>query len=117
MTSVENLVKSIKKKRELSGISDKLVSELLESYLKRNSLNLEKISPPSEKIIIKDIRAELRKYVGRFQVSKKISLKKRFELLEKNKIKELLKTHSSTKERIDSYLKIKRLIKKLAIKK
>jgi len=107
-----NLIKKIKKKKELQDLPDSFVKEVLQNYLTKS-----KIKPPfsdkQEKVIMKEIRAQLRKYSGMFQ--KNISQKKRIEFLEKEDIESLLKTHSSTKERIESnsYPLIIREIKKL----
>ena len=109
MDKLKILIKEIKKKKELSDIPDSLVSEVLSRYLNKNKIP-SKLSAKEQKVVVKEIRAELRNYVGRFQV--KSSSKKRIKLLEENKIKELLKTHSSTKERIKDYDVLNSLIQK-----
>ncbi len=108
--SKEDIIREIKKKKELSGITDSLVSSLLEDYLEKNRLSLEKLAPSYRKILIKDIRASLREHVGRF----KSSLKDRKKLLERGEISKLLRTHLSTKERIDFYPRLKEMIKNLS---
>ena len=105
------IISKIKEKRELSGITDEIIINLLDDYVRKNKINVLKIASSEFKLIIKDIRKDLRNYVGRFQ----ISLKKREALLEENKIDELLSTHSSTKERMQIYPKIKSIILKLGI--
>ena len=102
---MDKVIKKIKKKPELSDLPDSLVLSVLESYLSKNRIGLPK-NPKQLKIVVKEIRSELRNYTGRFQVKSK----KRVKLLEENKILELLKTHTSTKERIKDYQK---LIKKI----
>jgi len=109
--SKNQLIARIKQKKELSGLANSLVSDALEDYLKKYSIPLKNLRHPQEKIIIKEIRAELRNLAGRFQ----ISLKKRLFLLEKGDIQTLLKTHTSTAERFDFYPKLKSLIKSLKI--
>src|SRR3990172_3991453 len=110
MIESENIIKKIKEKKELSGIDSSIVKQHLDSYLAKNKLSLGNLSPPQLKIVVRDIRENLRKNVGRF----KASFKDRRKLLEKNDINGLLKTHSSTKERFDFYPKLKAIIKKLA---
>ena len=101
--SKNQLIARIKQKKELSGLANSLVSDALEDYLKKYSIPLKNLRHPQEKIIIKEIRAELRNLAGRFQ----ISLKKRLFLLEKGDIQTLLKTHTSTAERFNFYPKLK----------
>ena len=96
---MKDLINEIKKKKELSDISEEVIRDVLKEYLEKKSIQIPK-SKKGKKIIIKEIRAELRNYTGRFQ--KKFSTRKRLSLLKENKIEELLKTHSSTKERLES---------------
>jgi hypothetical protein len=96
---MEELINQIRKKKELTDISINLVKDVLDNYLEKNNFRMPE-TKKERKVIIKEVRAELRKYVGRFQVSG--SKKKRLELLRENKIDCLLKTHSSTKERLES---------------
>jgi len=103
------LTAKIKQKKELSDLSEDLVKESLENYLKKHKIKIPK-SPKQQKIIIKAVRAELRNYVGRFQTTR-ISYDKKLALLKQKKINDLLKTHSSTKERLDDYPKLIKLIK------
>jgi len=105
---MNNIILKIKQKKELSDIPDELVEDALKNYLKKHNLEVPS-SPKSQKIIIKEVRAELRKYTGQYQISSK----KRISLLEQNKITELLKTHTSTRERISYYPKLIRIIKEL----
>ncbi len=104
---MNQLVSKIKEKRELSDLPDSLVKEALKDYLKKRNIDIPK-KEKQQKIIVKEVRAELRKYTGRFQI--KSPFEKRKKLLEEYKIIELLKTHTSTKERLDDYDKIKELI-------
>ena len=107
-----SLVKKIKEKKEISGIDSKIVEELLDNYLKKRNLSLKELTKHDLKIIIKDIRADLRRYTGQYLMSQKDRLK----LLRENKISDLLKTHSSTAERLSFYSELKRIIKNLKIK-
>ncbi len=103
------LLAKIKQKPELRGIDDSVVSGSLNNYMKKHSLVLPKLKKSQIKIIIKEIRAELRTLVGQFQKSKK-----RIEAL--SDFQELLKTHLSTAERLSFYPNIKNLFNKLRIK-
>jgi hypothetical protein len=99
----EQLIKRIKEKKELSGIDDSVVEDFLNAVLKKYN--------PSEKesdlkIIVSETRYLLRKISGRFQNS----VKKRKEHLEKKDFNELLKTHSSTAERLRFYPKLLEII-------
>jgi len=105
------IISKIKEKKELSGIADDLVVNSFNDYIGKNKINIRKITPLEIKLIVKDVRKELRNYVGRFQ----ISLKKRKKLLQENRIDELLSTHFSTKERMQIYPQIKSIISKLRI--
>ena len=96
---MKELINEIRKKKELSDISKEIVEDVLKKYLEKNNLRIPE-NKKQKKVIIKEVRAELRKYVGRFQI--KFSKKKRLELLRENNLESLLKTHSSTKERLES---------------
>lgn len=65
------LIQEIKQKRELEGISDNIVSESLDRYIEKNSIDLDRLTNFDIKLVIKDIRAELRKYSGMFRLSAK----------------------------------------------
>jgi 16S rRNA (guanine(1405)-N(7))-methyltransferase len=106
---MEELVNEIKKKKEISDIPDDLVSQVLQSYLASN--------PPAQKLlhnkkyqksIIKEVRSKLRRFTGMFQSNSQN--KKRIRLLEEENFKEILQTHTSTKERTAFYPKIRKLI-------
>lgn len=112
MATKHDLLKKIKEKRELSGLADSLIAESIESYLAKKKIKINDLRQSEIKIIVKDIRTELRRYAGRF----KGSLKDRLILLEKDNIAALLETHASTKERAESYPEIKNLIDRLGAK-
>ena len=105
------IIKLIKQKKELSDIPDKIVKEYLDIYCKKHNITLAIIKKSEIKIILKDIRSQLHNLTGMFQKT----LKNRPRLLEKNKLKELLKTHSSTAERLGFYPELKNLIFSLKI--
>lgn len=107
--SNQKIISQIKEKKELSGISDGVVERCLRDYLQKNKISLEVLSEKEKKFIIKEIRSILRNYVGRFQktLRKKSSL-----VVEKNYLS-LLRTHSSTEERIQFYPKLIEIIKQM----
>src|SRR3989338_2033095 len=95
----------VKKKSELSGVSDKVIARLLVQQ------KLIPQTPAEEKILIKAVRAELRTLLGRFQKSKA----SRTDLLRKENIEELLKSHASTAERLEYYPLLKEKIAALSV--
>lgn len=91
-------IKKVLEKKELQGVSPAFVKELLETRLKKIQGSL---SPRDEKILLKDIRAELRQRVGRFQTSRP----------SKDKTTDaLVQAHTSTRERLPHYDVLRRLI-------
>ncbi len=108
---MRTIIKKIKQKPELSSISDEVIKEALAPYEKKHNISIKNLKEKEQKIIIKEIRAKLRKLAGQYQKS----TKKRIAFLKQDKIKELLKTHSSTAERINFYPKLKALLRKLKI--
>ena len=100
MVTKRNLISLIKKKRELSGIADTIISDIIEEYLKKEKISLINLTKPQQKLIMKEIRAQLRLLTGRFKF--KDLVKKRSELIKKQDWFAMLKTHSSTKERLES---------------
>jgi hypothetical protein len=102
---MKDLIDKIKQKKELSGIADSVVEEAINRCLKK-SRSVSSLRPSEQKVLVKSVRAELRKYSGRFQAS----FKRKKELLENSRIKELLETHSSTKERIEFYPELLKII-------
>ncbi len=113
---IQELIKKIKQKKELSDISNDVVAKAINSYLARNKLfkYISSLSEKELKLIIKDIRAELRRFSGQYQTSF-LSFNEKLSLLKENKIVDLLKTHSSTKERLDFYPELRKIISSLNI--
>jgi len=101
----KELLDKIKQKKELSGLADSVVETSINGYLRRFKINLSSLSPKEKKLVIKEIRLELRKLTGRFQKG----LKNRSKLLEEDAQK-LLRTHSSTSERIEFYPELKKIV-------
>lgn len=108
---MNDIISRIKQKKELSGIDNSVIEDAINRCIGKSNINLSSLKPSEQKILVKSVRAELRKYTGRFQAS----FKKKKELLEKNKIRELLETHSSTKERIEFYPELIEQISKLKV--
>lgn len=109
-----DIVKEIKKKKELSGLADLIIIKTLDEYLNKNKFSDKEISSLSEKnfkLLIKEVRSILRLNFGRFQISKK-----KFDFASNNDYLSILKTHTSTRERISFYPKLKEIIKDLKVK-
>lgn len=106
---MDSLLKTIKQKPELRGITDTIVKREITNFQKKHKLQLTNLTRREQRIIVKEIRAELRKYVGQYRAS----TKNRELLLERNKPIALLKTHTSTAERLSSYPLLKKIIREL----
>ncbi len=112
--ALSSIVKEIKKKKEISGIKDSLVVETLSLVLKRQNLSendLEKVKSFDRKLIVKEVRSILRLMHARFQSSSK----NRDKMIDEGNFEQLLKSHSSTKERLSSYDQLKSLIDGLKV--
>jgi SAM-dependent methyltransferase len=107
---MHEMIAKIKEKKELSGLSDSVVRESLETYLKKHRLSLDSLSPSAQKVVMKDIRSELRNLTGRFQKN----IKKR--AASYGDVQELLATHTSTAEREDFYPQLRKLLSDLEVK-
>ena len=106
-----NLIKEIKKKKELSGLDNRIVIDIL-NKIKKKYKSGNNLKEKDKKSIIKEARKELRKITGRFNRKEK----ERADLLSKNKFQKLLETHVSTKERLEDYPKFKEIISNLRVK-
>jgi hypothetical protein len=117
---MQRLIREIKKKKELEELSDKYVKKQINNFLKKNykakKFLAEEYSPRSSfyKKIVKEIRAELRRSFGLFRNDSGNSGKDIHRILrefknstnKKDIIKEILKIHSSTRERLPYYAEI-----------
>ena len=96
-----NLVKAIKRKKELSAVSDAFVHKEIDAYIKRHpKVVLSNPRTKEFKAAVKDIRSRLRKVYGLFRGSSKV-LKNLSQ--EEQIIVEILNSHSSTRERLPYY--------------
>ncbi len=110
--TLENqIVSRIKEKKEFAGVAESVVRELVSSYIKKYPLP-EKLSDRQIKIIVKEVRVELRKLTGQFQKSRK----NRQKLLEKSMLSKILASHFSTSERVEFYPQLKKLIRSLKVR-
>jgi len=123
---VNQLVRDIKKKKELEYLADSFMKESLRRYLKREakavSFLMKSFSEKAKayKEIVKGMRRELRKLHGLYKIQQEmVKREEYFDELVKTKLKEkrflelhekILGTHTSTKERLSFY---KRLYKSL----
>lgn len=96
----------IKNSKKYRDLDESIIREEIKKYLKSHP----DYARYKERKIIKDIKAELYKITGRFQIKKK---KKQQEFLEKRDYESILKTNLSTKERLKDYTKIYSLIFRL----
>lgn len=104
----KELIAKVKQKKELRGLPDNFIEEVIKEQIKNKGIQYHLLSKKEEKQLIKEVRAKLRIYVGQFHKPKS-----RHRFLEKDKIEELLKTHSSTKERLPHYPILKKIISNL----
>lgn len=104
---MQELVNKIKEKYELRSLPDSLVEDTLKDYISKRKLSHPK-SKKEEKLIVKAIRSELRRYTG--QYASKSNIKKRSELINSDNVENILYHHSSTRERIEDYNLIKKII-------
>lgn len=95
------LLNIIRAKKELRAIDATLIEKVLSTYAQKHCLSLEKLSPSEVKILVADIRKELRLYTGRFHYSSHQKEVKK--LLEARDYLSLLKRHASTRERVPLY--------------
>ncbi|PIN93764.1 hypothetical protein COU54_01895 [Candidatus Pacearchaeota archaeon CG10_big_fil_rev_8_21_14_0_10_31_24] len=109
---IQEIISKVKEKRELQGISNDIIQEILNKYLSKYRINLTAINPSGLKLLIKEIRSELRNYNGRFQ----INLQDRDNLIGDEDYDSLLKTHTSTSERFEDYRSIKEFISSCKVK-
>jgi hypothetical protein len=106
---MESLIEQICAKKELKGIDRKIVQEFLDNYAKKHKINKEKLTLSEQKIVLTDIRRELRALTGRFHSfdakQEAIHL-----LLKKREYATILKLHTSTREREAFYQKLRTTI-------
>ena len=104
----------ILKKKELRGIKESVVHEILVQELRKNNIAkvpLAALSEKDRKILVKSVRAGLRKIVGRFHRDIK-NEKKDFS---EEEIRNIINSHSSTKERKEEYSMIMLLLEELKV--
>src|SRR3989344_3707825 len=104
MDELEELIELIKQKEELSNISNEVIKDEVIKHLK--GINKKSLSSKEKRVIMKEVRASLRRLVGRFTFKHKNN---------SSNCEDLLKEHASTKERIDYYPLIKKRISSLNV--
>jgi hypothetical protein len=95
----EEIVRLVKQKEEYRNISDKIIFDCFEDKIKKYKIPVEEFRERDKKLIVKEIREALRKLTSRFS----IRTENRAKSLENEDYFEILKSHMSTKERIDDY--------------
>ena len=103
------------KKKSLSGLNKQLVLKTIEESLSNYPNFSKESSSADKKFLLKEIRKKLRILAGRFRAESS-NLKACLELLNQNKIDELLNLHTSTSERINKYDMIRKEVYKLSPK-
>jgi len=111
-SSKKELILKIKDKKELLGLTDSVVEEILKRYIKKYKLSLKNLPYPQSKTVIKEVRAELRTITGQFQKS----LKDKSKLSDSGSYTKLLETHSSTAERLEFYPILKEKLNKIGVR-
>ncbi len=106
---MKDLIKEIKQKKELSDLPDSLIETVLSNYILKNRLP-KTLDKKSRKLVIKEIRSDLRRYAGQYN---SISESKRKKLISSNQSERLLKIHKSTRERLEEYSEIKSFIERI----
>jgi ribosomal protein RSM22 (predicted rRNA methylase) len=96
---MKNLIKNIKKKKELSGVADDVIARLIGQRLASYHTSLDQLKPKEQKLLLKLIRADLRQLTGMFHPKRT-----------KANRQDLLATHASTAERLPHYGELKRKI-------
>lgn len=99
---LSELIRKIKKKPGLRGVADEFIKTLIESKLKKYSISH---SPKDMNLLVKEIRAELRMHTGRFHTK-----------LLPESTEEMLKFHTSTRERQPHYDVLRKFIHELTPK-
>lgn len=121
---INELIAEIKKKKELQELNNDFVKDHLFDYLTKDSQALSFLlsdynkKSTKYKIIIKEIRAKLRTVYGLFRINENKKKRKQLvkELISSTKEDlsvEILKTHSSTKERLPFYKELYQKIFKI----
>ena len=96
------IIAAIKRKKELSALSDSFVQKEVEAYLRRNpKASLENPRSSEFKAAVKDIRSRLRKVYGLFREGNSKILKNLS--AEEQIMAQILNSHSSTRERMPYY--------------
>lgn len=111
MEKLGSLIQDIKKKKELKELSESFVKKELTAFFRQNPKLSKSLDNPRSayyKQIVKGVRAKLRRVYGLFRDKDRNSLIKK--LLKgkdvvkgRDVVKEILQTHSSTKERLPFY--------------
>ncbi len=106
MTLLQELTTLLKQKRELQDIAESVVQTTLEEQLRKNKLSTTaNLTAKEKKILVKEARAVLRQSAGQYHAP----------LSKAATVPELLKSHTSTRERQALYPLLKRKIHELKV--
>ena len=100
---MDRLIAEIKQKHEFRDLPNSFIKNILESYLQKQKISIP-YNKENRKLLVKIIRAKLRKSAGQYIEKTKSKLSSN---------QELLKLHKSTNERLKEYEYIKSLIEQL----
>ncbi|MEK6847097.1 MAG: hypothetical protein AABY16_02935 [Nanoarchaeota archaeon] len=100
---MDRLIAEIKQKHEFRDLPNSFIKNILESYLQKQKISIP-YNKKNRKLLVKIIRAKLRKSAGQYIEKTKSKLSSN---------QELLKLHKSTNERLKEYEYIKSLIEQL----
>src|SRR3989344_1240938 len=99
MVTKEFLKEMVRKKKELRALAAPVIDDVLTLCLRQHQLKAEDVNERDARLIIKEVRAKLRVYTGRFQRSHE----KRSFLLDARRYEDVLMTHASSADRMADY--------------
>jgi len=111
---LNEIVRKIKEKKELSPLEDKFIISSIKPLLEKYP-ELSRFTPKTLRLFIKEARAKMRISSGMFQAGKS-SFKKREGMLNSGRTIELLKTHVSSRERLADYSLLRKILEALEAK-
>ena len=111
--SLSELIPVIKEKKELKHIADTIVLRSLQKYFTKKHIDvgtLKNLRLREVKVIVKDIRAELRYLTGQFHRSAPFP-----SFSQQLSVEAIFQKHQSTRERLDFYPRLRHIIQEKKI--
>jgi len=112
MVTKEFLKEMVRKKKELRALAAPVIDDVLTLCLRQHQLKAEDVNERDARLIIKEVRAKLRVYTGRFQRSHE----KRSFLLDARRYEDVLMTHASSADRMADYPALRNELEKIQIR-